>query len=371
MFEISNVYFIMPMPGSQEINSIGLAYFLYNWRWCFRIIFVALILFGLKSNFVGTKFTSKILAVFALVLVSGIFYATNFIMAADSMFLQVKNLSLKPREESKVELSRLVLGIENKGIAKAYPIQYLGYHHQVFDTIASKPVMVTYCTVCRTGRVFEPIVKGKVEKFRLVGMDHFNAMFEDVTTKSWWRQVSGEAIAGKLKGETLPEYKSVQMELRQWLLLYPNSLVMQGDELFEAEYKGTNNYENGNKTGKLTRRDTSSWNEKSWVIGIVLGKESKAYDWISLEKEKIIHDVLNKEPIVLVLSKDNKSFIAFKRNTPEQKFTLVNDTLFDQSNSYNFIGKNLDSKGSDLIKIDSYQEYWHSWQNFHPETKKF
>jgi hypothetical protein len=39
-------------------------------------------------------------------------------------------------------------------------------------------------------------------------MDHFNAMFEDSQTKSWWRQVNGEAIAGPLKGKTLPEIPS-------------------------------------------------------------------------------------------------------------------------------------------------------------------
>jgi hypothetical protein len=33
LFEIANVYFIMPMPGSQQMNSIDLAYFLYKWRW--------------------------------------------------------------------------------------------------------------------------------------------------------------------------------------------------------------------------------------------------------------------------------------------------------------------------------------------------
>ena len=30
VFEVSNVYFIMPMPGSQEMNSIDVAYFLYT-----------------------------------------------------------------------------------------------------------------------------------------------------------------------------------------------------------------------------------------------------------------------------------------------------------------------------------------------------
>ena len=32
VFEIANVYFIMPMPGSQQMNSIGAAYFFYKWR---------------------------------------------------------------------------------------------------------------------------------------------------------------------------------------------------------------------------------------------------------------------------------------------------------------------------------------------------
>jgi hypothetical protein len=67
--------------------------------------------------------------------------------------------------------------------------------HQVRDSINHIPVMVTYCTVCRTGRIYNPIVNGKAETFRLVGMDHFNAMFEDATTKSWWRQSTGECIA--------------------------------------------------------------------------------------------------------------------------------------------------------------------------------
>ena len=31
-FEVLNVYFIMPMPGSQDMNSIDAAYFLNKWR---------------------------------------------------------------------------------------------------------------------------------------------------------------------------------------------------------------------------------------------------------------------------------------------------------------------------------------------------
>ena len=77
---------------------------------------------------------------------------------------------------------------------------FIGYHHQVRDRVGGTDVLVTYCTVCRSGRVFSPLVDGTLERFRLVGMDRFNAMFEDESTGSWWRQATGAAVAGPRKG---------------------------------------------------------------------------------------------------------------------------------------------------------------------------
>ena len=46
LFEIFNFYLIMPMPGSQQMNSIDTAYFLYKWRWIFRGFFAVALLIG-------------------------------------------------------------------------------------------------------------------------------------------------------------------------------------------------------------------------------------------------------------------------------------------------------------------------------------
>ena len=40
LFEILKVYFIMPFPGSQNINSIEVAFFLHSYRLYFRLLFV-------------------------------------------------------------------------------------------------------------------------------------------------------------------------------------------------------------------------------------------------------------------------------------------------------------------------------------------
>ena len=368
LFEVANVYFIMPMPGgSQEINSIDLAYTLYSWRWIFRGIFAILIILGLKSVF----FNKKWLPIIALFLLSVIIYMTNFYMAADAMFYQPNTLAVKDINENNVTIDRLIIGVTFEGQAKAYPIQYLGYHHQVRDSIGSKPIMVTYCTVCRTGRVFEPIVNGKNEEFRLVGMDHFNAMFEDKSTKSWWRQATGEAITGSLKGQILPEFPSMQTTLKKWIELYPNSLVMQPDEYFQEQYDSMKTYEKGKVIGKLTRRDTLSWQNKSWIVGVEIGKSSKAYDWNLLQKERVVYDVIDQTPIVVVLSQDSNSFVVLERLSQEQTFEIENDTLKGVENNYNFIGKSLNGQGKNLKQINSYQEYWHSWQTFHPNTQRY
>jgi hypothetical protein len=76
---------------------------------------------------------------------------TNFKMAADHMFYQPKKLLMVAADSNKVDAERLVIGVNHNGEARAYPIQFIGYHHQVQDTVGGKPVIVTYCTVCRTG----------------------------------------------------------------------------------------------------------------------------------------------------------------------------------------------------------------------------
>lgn len=363
LFEVCNVYFIMPMPGSQRMNSIDLAYFLYNYRWYFRVFFVGLLLFGLiKANW-KRKWTLTIpIALLAIVI-----YMANFKMAADAMFQQPNEVIFKTVPDNKVDSNRLVIGIEINGDAKAYPIQYMGYHHHLQDTIGGKSILVTYCTVCRTGRVFEPIVNGKHEQFRLVGMDHFNAMIEDVTTRSWWRQATGEAIAGKLKGNKLAELLSTQTSLRQWLQLHPQTLILQADPAFTNRYDSAFKYESGTSKSKLTGTDSLSWKDKSWVIGIKIGDKAKAYDWNRLKKERIIHDTFNQTPILLLLAKDDKSFFAFEQPVKIASVVLRNDTIIMNSKHYRMNGKGIDTNFN-LKPVPAYQEFWHSWRTFQPHT---
>lgn len=368
LFETANMYFIMPMPGSQRMDSLGIAYFLYQWRWVFRSIFGVMIAAGLLPVLQSRKWW----ALGALLVGGAAVYLFNFDMAADKMFYQPRTLRLAGAQTNKVNLDKLVLGVALGGQAKAYPIQFIGYHHQVRDTVGRTPVMVTYCTVCRSGRVFAPTVDGRSETFRLVGMDHFNAMLEDATTGSWWRQATGEAVAGPLKGKNLPELPATQTTLRQWLSLHPNSLVMQPDSAFAQEYADMDTYDTGRGRGKLTGTDTLSWRDKSWIVGLEVNGQAKAFDWNRLKQERIINDQVGDQPVVIALAADNLSFFAFERPSPETVFALRNDTLFSVGNAWNLFGGAINGTTAQPLKpITAYQEFWHSWSTFHPYTTRY
>ncbi|MBC7424203.1 MAG: DUF3179 domain-containing protein [Ferruginibacter sp.] len=366
LFEVLNVYLIMPMPGSQQMDSIDVAYFLYRWRWAFRMLFGVMIVVGLLTS----RFKKKWVPLVPLALVAAIVYMANFYMAAGHMFYKPKQVLMANAALNKTDTGGLVIGIVNNGEAKAYPIRLLGYHHQVYDSIGGKPVIVTYFTVCRTGRVYEPIVNGKQERFRLVGMDHFNAMFEDTTTKSWWRQATGQAITGQLKGQQLPEFFSTQTSLAKWLQLNPSSLVMQADPAFKDDYDTTYKFENGKSKSKLTGTDSLSGKNKSWVIGVKAGNERKAYDWNTLKEKRLIQDKLGNMPVLLVLASDDKSFFAFESPDETTVFSLQNDTIINNGHHYTINGKSI-GIGSSLKALPAYQEFLHSWRTFNTGTAMY
>ena len=380
--EIIRVYFIMPFPGSQKSNTIEIAYFLNNYIWGFRILGLILLVPPMLYIFRKSKWWRKILlAVFVLLYVT-IFYFFNFKFLADKMFYQPKNKILATVTENKIDSNKLIIGVTINGQAKAYPIEIIGYHHQVQDTIGGEPVMVTYCTVCRTGRVFSPFVNGKFEKFRLVGMDHFNAMFEDAETKSWWRQATGIAVAGPLKGTALEEIASEQLSLAAWIRKYPNTLILQPDTLFAKQYKDLHGFDDGTIASGLEKRDSISWKFKSWVVGVEKNGQAKAYDWNDLVKKRVINDTFQNTSIALVVENDNKSFHVWNRqvndkllqfewywDNGEQKF--IRDTA--TYSVWNMQGQCIEGalKGSRLSFVQAYHEFWHGWQTFHPATTKY
>lgn len=376
--EIFRIYLVMPYPGSQVKDTILFAHWLnVNITWI-RLLAGAIIIVSIISLFTKGRIWEKIILSVTVVSYGVIFYLFNYKLAADKIFYQ-PNVNNTSSAADSLDKNKLVIGVSIDGEAKAYPIQLIGYHHQVRDTVGNTEVMITYCTVCRTGRVFSPVINGKSESFRLVGMDHFNALFEDVSTKSWWQQATGRAIAGPLKGTLLNEFPSTQLTLDAWLRKYPASKIMRPDMTFMDNYFRLEDYDKGRMRSDLVRRDFISWNPKAWVIGVKHGNASKAYDWNELVSKRLIEDSIANMPVLVTIENDTTSFHVYDRRVKGVVLNFIknkeNDFLIDQNtkSTWNIDGFCIDGplKDQRLTPVQAYNEFWHSWQTFQTNTERY
>jgi Protein of unknown function (DUF3179) len=376
--EVFRVYFVMPFPGSQRGETVDIAWWISKHITSIRIMTLAVAGIALIRIFRNGKLWEKISLPAALAGYFVVFVLFNYRFDADRIFHQPSNKSFIPVTES-IDKTKLVIGVVVNGEAKAYPIQLIGYHHQVVDTVGHEPIIITYCTVCRTGRVYSTLVNGRHESFRLVGMDHFNAVFEDETTKTWWQQANGQAIAGPLKGSALKEIQSRQLTVDSWIRQYPNSMVMEADPLYDERYFGLENYDRGTMQSSLVKRDYRPWQSKSWIVGVKNEFSSMAYDWNDLVKKRMIQDSLQALPILLTIETDTTSFHVFDRriNGSVLQFnTYTGDNRFKDTNTnstWNMDGLCIDGplKGKRLTRVQAYNEFWHSWQTFQVNAKKY
>ena len=371
-----HAYLLMPFPGSQDLNAITVSYYLEKLVLPLRIAGAIVLVWYLVKYWRKNTTTGKVVKVLVLALCLGSFYYTDFEYKAETMFEEPQTVKFANAINNKVPESFVVIGVVNNGVAKAYPVDYLAYHHKVQDNVGSLPVLVTYCSMCRTGRVYSPLINGVRQNFRLVGARHYNAIIEDENTKTWWYQATGRAAVGKLKGEHLQELPYEQSTLGAWLSKHPGSLVLQPDQHYLNDYNDLKNYDRVQAVDRdSTLKNKDSLMRKSWMLCVIARGQPKAYDWRHLFKRRLLNDTVNRIPLVVLIEPDSLTFHAFNTMINGKPLHFKLDAaghLSDQetASAWNWGGLATSGalKGDQLLKIQAYQEYWHSWKHFHPNT---
>ncbi|MFI5140027.1 MAG: DUF3179 domain-containing (seleno)protein [Sphingobacteriales bacterium] len=371
-----HAYLLMPFPGSQNLNAITVSYYLEKIVLPLRIAGGFLIVWYLFKYYSKNTTTGKVVKGLVLALCLGSFIITDVMYKAETMFEEPQTVKFANAISNKVPESFVIIGVVNNGIAKAYPLDYLAYHHKVQDNVGSLPVLVTYCSMCRTGRVYSPVINGARQKFRLVGARHYNAIIEDESTKTWWYQATGKAAVGKLKGAQLQELPYEQSTLSSWLSKHPGSLILQPDTHYTSDYTDLKNYDRIQSVDKdSTLKNKDSLMRKSWMLCVIVKGQAKAYDWRRLFKKHLLNDKITVTPVLLTIEPDSLTFHAFNSAVAGKTLHFKQDTtgvITDQETASVWDWDGLCTagtlKGSQLSKIQAYQEYWHSWKHFHPNT---
>jgi hypothetical protein len=97
-----------------------------------------------------------------------------------------------------------VIRLEVAGVVRFYPLRIMTWHEIVNDTIAGRPVAVTYCPLCNASIVFDRRLDDAVLDFGTTGLlRKSDLVMYDRQTESWWQQFTGEAIVGRFAGRHL------------------------------------------------------------------------------------------------------------------------------------------------------------------------
>ena len=240
-----------------------------------------------------------------------------------------------------IEDNELVLGLVYKGEERAYPLQILVWHEIVNDFLAEYPVLITYCPLCGSGIAFNRTIDGEVVEFGVSGqLYNSNLVMYDRKTQSYWTQIGGRAVVGKLTGKELERIPISTVTWEKWKKEHPNSKVLSRPAGFNKPY-GDDPYGNYYNDSFLffpvgNRNDTI--HPKTRIIGVEINNTFKAYKESDVKENKTVEDTVNGVRIKMTKNQDGSVSVIRKDNDKE----IVHDETF-----------------------------WFAWYAFHPKTKLY
>lgn len=285
----------------------------------------------------------------------------------------------------------LVIGDE----ARAYPLQIMTWHEIVNDTVGDVPVTVTFCPLCNTGLVFErPTYEGEHLTFGTTGnLRNSDLVMWDRQTQSWWQQFTGEAIVGELTGQTLMPVPTTIIAWDDFKSNYPKASVLSRDTGFDRDY-GRNpyvGYDDADSTPFLYfGEDDDRLRPMERVVGVLFpGGENAAYPYTRLEEERVIHDQIGDQLIVVFWIPGTASALdeqnisqgrdvgatgVFDTTVDGETLTFVakDDGTFEDENTastWDIFGKAIAGplEGKILEPVNHHDTFWFAWAAFVPE----
>ena len=195
-----------------------------------------------------------------------------------------------------------VIALEINGDARAYPLGILTRHEIANDHVGGVPVAVTFCPLCNSAIVFERELDGVVYDFGVSGvLRNSDLVMYDRQTESWWQQFVGEAIVGELTGALLNIVASSIVSWADFKSTYPNGTVLSPDTGFGINY-GFNpyvNYDSDESPFLFRGEPDPRLSPIERVAGVELNGDVVAYPFSLLEEERVVHDTVGGEEIVV------------------------------------------------------------------------
>lgn len=249
-----------------------------------------------------------------------------------------------PADEASTWLSDKEPGIafSSGDTHRFYPFQILVWHEIVNDTINGKRVLVTYCPLCLSGIVFDPVLQSERVEFGTSGkLWNSNLVMYDRKTDSLWSQILGEAIVGEMTGVKLTVLPSDQMLFGAWRKQFPQGQILSRDtgaRRFYGEDPYGDYYTRDDIYFPVRTKD-GRLHPKDFVLGIVVNGKAKAYWTEAVKRSGAIEDQFEGKIIVARYESDIDAVRLYEKE-PD----------------------------GNLQRINPFSAFWFSWVATHPDT---
>jgi len=227
--------------------------------------------------------------------------------------------------------------VEINGEKKFYPYNILTWHEIVNDKVGGREVVVTFCPLCGSAIVYDPIVDSEVKEFGVSGflLESNMIMYDRTPTPTLWQQSTAKGIIGD---QTDVELKRLPFQLLTFKNIRENhkdAKVLSTDTGFPRDYD----------------RNPYSGYEDTEEISFGVSKTD---------------DTFPGKEIFYIIPQDGK-FLALRQTKLKNDVEYKHD--FGVSAKRSSSGE-LDVLDSDGKQVAGYFEMWFSFAVQHPEDNE-
>ena len=269
------------------------------------------------------------------------------------------------RAVGRVDDTETVLGLSINGQARAYPIGLIADVEReiVNDTVAGRPIVVTWCNHYQDGLAFSRKVGDQTLTFFIDGtLWDDNMVMRDVETGTLWSQLLGLAEQGSLEGRPLERLPALLTDWKTWRLSHPSTTVLILPRTAPL----------------LSHQDRYNVKTDPFLLGLTNGETTFTWAFDQLAKEPVVNDRCGDKPILIYFDKLKATVALYSRvvDGRELSFRLDQGKLIDESSNSTWnplIGLAVAGPlaGTRLEPLAGVVIPKSRWEKFHPKSRQW
>lgn len=288
-----------------------------------------------------------------------------------------------------------VIALSVDGQHRAYPVEIMVWHEIVNDTVAGRPVSVTYCPLCSSAVAFDRRLGERTLTFGTSGRLYLSDLvMYDRQTESLWSQIEGRAVAGVLAGEQLDRIPVQTVGWQQWRQAHPQGWVLSRETGAERDY-GRNPYPGYDDAGSdpflFDGLPDERLEPKTRVAALGDPQDPIAVPLTLLAEQRVVTLDVAGQPVVLWAGSGLRSALdaadvaagravaatgAFRPAAGGQALDFAAsgpDTFVDAQtgSEWDVLGRAVSGPlaGTRLPRVGHLDTFWFAWAAFHPDTR--